>query len=301
MPPSFEFAVVAELTHSADQWFTLVRRCERLGYDALFVTDHTYQRLSAVPALAAAAPVSTGLRLGTYVLNNDLRNPAVMAREILTVHTLSGNRAVLGLGAGWMSADYRDTELPLDSGGTRYERLSAAVRTVKQVFAGRTGAGHPAASASAPACPSPPAFLLGGARRRTLTLAGREADIVSILPPLGPNGPNDYADGLPEKVDAQVAWVRAAAAGRSSPPLLNHLLWACVVTSDPPAALEALAKQLGYPPADMARMVPFLVGTIDQMALNLLARRDRWGFSLVTIPEVAMEQFAPVIALLRDE
>lgn len=297
MPPSFEFAVVAELTHSADQWFTLVRRCERLGYDALFVTDHTYQRLSAVPALAAAAPVSEGLSLGTYVLNNDLRNPAVMAREMLTVHTLSGNRAVLGLGAGWMSADYRDTELSLDSGGTRYARLSAAVRTVKRVFADRTGAGHLAASASAP----PPALMLGGARRRTLTMAGREADIVSILPPLGPYGPNDHADGLPEKVDTQVAWVRAAAAGRHSPPLLNHLLWSCVVTSDPAAAVEALAKQLGHPPADVARMVPFLVGTVDQLALNLLARRDRWGFSLVTIPEAAMEQFAPVIALLRDE
>ncbi|MFJ1812362.1 MULTISPECIES: hypothetical protein [unclassified Streptomyces] len=45
----------------------------------------------------------------------------------------------------------------------------------------------------------------------------------------------------------------------------------------------------------------FLVGSVDQLAWDLLAPCDRWGLSLVTIAEAAMEQFAPVIALLRGE
>lgn len=308
MLPPFEFAVIAELGHSADQWFSLVRRSESLGYDALYVTDHLYQRLSPVPALAAAAPISRTLRLGTFVLNNDLRNPAVMAREAMTIHTLSGHRAVLGLGAGWMPADYRDADLPLDPGGTRYERLRAAVRTVKRVFADRTEAhtsgedmatGLDRTPSTGPDPAAVPALMLGGGRRRTLTLAGQEADIVTIVPPLGPQGPVDHADSMPEQVDTQVAWVRAGAAGREKPPVLNYLLWACFVTDDPQSVLSTLAGRLGYPPEDVARMVPYLVGTADQLAQTLLTRRARWGFSLVTIPEAAIEQFAPVIAILR--
>jgi hypothetical protein len=62
-----------------------------------------------------------------------------------------------------------------------------------------------------------------------------------------------------------------------------------------------MATRLGYPPEDVARMVPYLVGMVDQLAQTLLARRERWGFSLVPVPEAAMERFAPVIALLRQQ
>ncbi|WP_326584645.1 LLM class flavin-dependent oxidoreductase [Streptomyces sp. NBC_00481] len=283
-PEPFRFAVVAELTYPPDHWRDLVRRCETLGYDALYVTDHAHQRLSPIPALTAAATLGDRLRLGTYVLNNDLRDPALVTRDLLTLHALSGHRAILGLGAGWLPADYRDTRLPLEPGPLRYERLRTALDTVRAVLAAADHA---------------PPLLVGGARRRILTLAGQQADIVSIVPPLGPTGPLDPADGLPERVDARMNWVREGAVGRPRPPLLNHLVWACLVTEDPSPVRAALAAHLGHSLKDVARMVPYLIGTVDEVAEALLARRERWGFSLVTVPEAAVETFVPVMSLLR--
>lgn len=285
----FEFAVVAEPDFGAAEWAQLVHRIEDLGYDALMVTDHLQLRLAAVPALASAAALSNRIRLGSYVLNSDLRNPTLLARDMATVHTLSAGRAIVGLGAGWMRADYERTGTTLDTGPTRFDRLRAAMPAVRKVLD---------AAAAADATAAPP-LLLGGARRRMLEFAGREADIISVLPPLGPDGPDGYAPMLADRVDAQLAWVRAGAAGRTKPPILNHLLWGCYVTPDPAAVSSALARALGCAPHHVPDLVPYLVGTVEQIAEILLARRARWGFSLITVPASQAADFVPVMRALR--
>lgn len=284
----FEFAVVAEPDYGAAEWLTVIRSSEEFGYDALLVTDHLRLRLAAVPALAMAAGVSSRIRLGTYVLNSDLRSPALLASEMATVHTLAGGRAVVGLGAGWMRDDYVQAGAELKAGVSRFDRLRAALPKVREVLA----------AAAAADGTSPPPLLLGGARRRMLELAGREADIVSLLPPMGPDGPTEYTGMLDDSVEAQLAWVRAGAAGRDVPPRLNHLLWGCFVTRDPAAVTEALARRWGCSPQTVPRLVPYLVGTAEQVAQELLARRERWGFSLVTVPVRMAAAFVPVMRLL---
>ena len=61
----------------------------------------TIDQAAPLPALAAAAAVTSRLRLGTFVLNNDLRHPAVLAQEAATVDLISNGRLDLGMGAGW--------------------------------------------------------------------------------------------------------------------------------------------------------------------------------------------------------
>ncbi|HXM56384.1 MAG TPA: LLM class flavin-dependent oxidoreductase, partial [Candidatus Dormibacteraeota bacterium] len=61
------------------------RRAEALGYDALVIPDHLLQQFAPLPALAAVAGATTRLRVGTFVLNNDLRHPAVVAQELATL------------------------------------------------------------------------------------------------------------------------------------------------------------------------------------------------------------------------
>ncbi|MER6563283.1 TIGR03621 family F420-dependent LLM class oxidoreductase [Streptomyces sp. NPDC001027] len=290
-PPSFEFAVVVEPNHSAKDWSAVVRSCEDLGYDTLLVTDHLHLRLAAVPALAMAAGLTTRIRLGSYVLNSDLRDPVLLAKEMATVHTLSEGRAVVGLGAGWLRTDYEQAGIAMKAGAARVERLRAALRPVREVLA---------EAAATNGSPVPP-LLLGGARRRILELAGREADIVGVLPPLGPAGPADYTCMLADHADTQLDWVRAGAAGRITPPRLNHLLWGCFVTRDPAAVNDALARSLGCPPQLVPQLVPYLVGTVDQVARELLARHARWGFTLVTVPSRAATSFAPVMRALRRQ
>jgi alkanesulfonate monooxygenase SsuD/methylene tetrahydromethanopterin reductase-like flavin-dependent oxidoreductase (luciferase family) len=67
---------------------------------------------AAMPALAALAPATTTLRLGTLVFDNDLRNPVVLAREIAVLDVLSGGRFEWGMGAGWLDRDYLGTASP---------------------------------------------------------------------------------------------------------------------------------------------------------------------------------------------
>jgi probable F420-dependent oxidoreductase len=286
----FEFAVVAEPDYSSAEWSAVVRGSEDLGYDALLVTDHLQLRLAAVPALAMAAAVSSRIRLGTFVLNSDLRIPALLAAEMATVHTLSEGRAVVGLGAGWMHADYEQASVDLKPGVSRFDRLRVAVTQVKKILAEAAAVDGAAA----------PALLLGGGRRRMLELAGREADIVSVLPPLGPYGPTGYTTMLDDTVEAQLGWVRAGAAGRDVAPRLNHLVWGCFVTDKPAVVTGGLARYWGCPPQMVPRLVPYLVGNAEQIAQELLARRERWGFTLVTVPASVAAAFAPVMGLLRS-
>jgi alkanesulfonate monooxygenase SsuD/methylene tetrahydromethanopterin reductase-like flavin-dependent oxidoreductase (luciferase family) len=78
------------------------RRAQELGFDVLVVPDHLDESFAPIAALASAAAATSTLRLGTYVLNNDLRNPVVVAQEAITLDVLSGGRFELGLGAGHM-------------------------------------------------------------------------------------------------------------------------------------------------------------------------------------------------------
>lgn len=177
----FEFAVVAEPDFGAAEWAQLVHRIEDLGYDALMVTDHLQLRLAAVPALASAAALSNRIRLGSYVLNSDLRNPTLLARDMATVHTLSAGRAIVGLGAGWMRADYERTGTTLDTGPTRFDRLRAAMPAVRKVLD---------AAAAADATAAPP-LLLGGAAAGCWNSPAGKPTSSAYCPRWGRTGPTD--------------------------------------------------------------------------------------------------------------
>jgi probable F420-dependent oxidoreductase len=120
----FRFAVHAASAPSGEAWLDLARRAETLGYDTLLVTDHLGHQLAPIAALAAAAAVTSHLRIGPYVFANDFRHPLIMAREAATLDVLSNGRLELGLGAGWRTADYRQLGLPYEAPGRRIDRLA---------------------------------------------------------------------------------------------------------------------------------------------------------------------------------
>ena len=77
-------------------WSSFARRVESIGYGGLVMADHVVGNgLSPFPALAAAAAATTRLRLGTLVLDNDFRNPLLLAREAATVDVISSGRLEL--------------------------------------------------------------------------------------------------------------------------------------------------------------------------------------------------------------
>ena len=61
------------------------RRAEAMGYSALMIPDHLVDILAPVPALATIAAVTERIRIGTFVFNNDLRHPAVLAHDLASL------------------------------------------------------------------------------------------------------------------------------------------------------------------------------------------------------------------------
>src|ERR1700733_6035164 len=89
-----------------EEWVAAARRVEVLGFDVLLVPDHLNGQLAPLPSLMLAAEATSRIRLGTCLLNNDNRHPAVLAQEGATLDALTGGRVELGIGAGWHRAEY---------------------------------------------------------------------------------------------------------------------------------------------------------------------------------------------------
>jgi probable F420-dependent oxidoreductase len=291
----FRFGVVAAAARSADEWLAKVRRVESLGYASLVIPDNLRYTLAPLPALAAAAAATRTLRLGTYVLANDLRHPVLLAKDVATLDLLSGGRFELGIGAGRpdSAAENHMLGLSFDSGGVRVARLAESLGILKALLGGRRApdGGTYYHVPDAEISPSPTQqprvpILVAGAGRHMLSLAACEADIIALgLPP----------DATEATVAERIDWIRAAAGERFAEIELNINLMA--VGDQVP---RQLAARLHLTAQDLAERgsVAALMGGPDQMCEQLIARRERLGFSYVLVSDELMDAFAPVVERL---
>src|ERR1700724_1521114 len=102
----FRFGVNVWRAGSRAEWVDKARKIEELGYGVLTVPDHLADLFAPMAAALSAAEATQRMRVGTNVLNNDLRHPALVAREAATVDLLTDGRFELGLGAGHMEIEY---------------------------------------------------------------------------------------------------------------------------------------------------------------------------------------------------
>ena len=122
MTGALRFGIVAESVRNGPAWADHARAAEAAGVGSLLLRDHFSagafgQQLAPFSALAAAAAVTTRLRVGTLVLSNDFRHPAIVAHEAASLHLVSGGRFELGLGAGWYQPEYDAAGIAFDSAG----------------------------------------------------------------------------------------------------------------------------------------------------------------------------------------
>jgi len=290
----FRFGIVAATARTADEWADKARRVESLGYATLVIPDRVQHTLSPLPALTAAAAATTSLRVGTYVLANDFRNPVLLAKDAATLDVLSAGRFELGLGSGIpMPEDNQMLGIPFDSGSVRVDRLAESLSLLKRLWAGEraTAPGPHYAALDAAITPLPvqqprPPILIAAGSRRLLALAGREADIVALT-----MQPTAQESAVSEKV----GWLRGAAGERFEQLELNVNLMA--VGDQVPSQLR---MRMGVTAEDLARMgaFPALVGTTDQMCERLLRWRESLGISYVMVADELMEGLAPVVERL---
>jgi probable F420-dependent oxidoreductase len=307
VPPEqrpFRFGLMIETRGTTREGvIELARRAESHGFAVLLGSDHI-GRWAALPLLQAAAE-ATGLRIGSFVVNNDLRHPVMLAQELASIDQVTGGRLEIGIGAGWNRPTYEAAGLAFDPPASRLRRLEASVRILKQAMT--DGRIERQADDAYPAMrlegmprslqrPHPP-ILVGGGGRRLLSFAAREADVVALNPRSRPGGGLDDRDVTVEAVNRKIRTVREAAGKRWSRLEINIIIFD--VDPDhrrgkdpPPQRQHAIAED------ELPLSPHYLVGDPGEMAERLIERRERWGISYVAFRLPHLAAVAPLVERL---
>jgi probable F420-dependent oxidoreductase len=316
---AFRFAVQSFSAPSARVWRERARQVEALGYSALHLADHVIgpgpalaashhpvQELAAVPAMAVAAEATTTLRVGCRVFCQDHRHPILLAKEAATLDLLSEGRLELGLGAGWLRSEYEALGIRFDPAAVRIERLAETVAVVKAHLRGEplefTGKHHQVSGFSGVPRPvqDPVPLMIGGGGRRVLTLAAREADIVSLNfnNRSGVLGRDGVALSTAAETQRKIDWVREAAGARFEALELEIGAYFTFVGPHGAGAADGMGRALGLTADEMLDHPHALMGEVEAVCDRLRARRERFGIHYVTVPDTALAAFAPVVAKL---
>jgi probable F420-dependent oxidoreductase len=287
------------------------RRAEQLGYHALVVPDHLIEQLSPVVAMTTVAAATSKLRASAFVLNNDLRHPAVLAQDLASIDVLSGGRLDVAIGAGWNKPEYDAIGLPFDPTPRRQARLAESITVLKGLFAGEpfSFAGEFYTITDYTGYPVPvqrphPPFFIGGGGRRTLALAGREANIVGLAPRILPGVKLDTPSLTLAATREKVEWVREAAGDRFDSLEFNIYpsAWPVTVTDDLHGevrrVIDELRSRTGFElTEDEVIDSPHLfIGSIDRLVEKFLHLREELGISSILLG--ALDELSPVLERL---
>jgi F420-dependent oxidoreductase-like protein len=279
----------------------LWRHTEATGWDVACVTDHfmpnTKEReganLEAWSTLSALAALVPRIQVGTIVLGNTYRHPAVLAKMAAQVDIISGGRLLLGLGAGWQENEHEAYGIPFYTMRERLERLDEACQVMRSLWTQprSTFKGRYYTLSDAPLqpkalqTPHPELMIGGGGEKVTLRTVARHADHWNVW-----GGPKVLAHkgGILDE--------HCAAAGRDPRALRRSANMALLIT-DSKAEVNSLAETLG---ARMGRHAAdardtCLAGSPQQIR-DILAELRAARVDTVFIPTL----FRPLPELRRD-
>jgi len=309
-PRPFRFGVQASTATNRKDWVDLAKRVEDNGYDVFTMPDHFGDQLAPVPALMTAADATSTLRIGALVWDNDYKHPLVLAKELATMDVLSDGRVEIGIGAGWMISDYDESGIPYDSPKVRIDRFEEGLAIIKGAMGGEpfSHTGEHYTITNHNGLPKPvqgpcPPILIGGGGKRVLGLAAREADIIGINGTMtaGVVGPDAISTMTAEAVDEKIAIVHAAAGSRMEQIEMNVRVFLVNVTDDRDGVMDAMSSGIGVPRSFMEESPFALIGSPEQMIEDIIARREKWGFSYLIVGADDVEPFAPVVAALAGK
>lgn len=112
---------------------------ERTGWHGVWIADHFMQNSDdlatpvneALALIAGLAARTERVRVGSMVLGNTYRHPAVVANAAATIDQMSNGRFVLGIGAGWQVNEHEFYGIELPSVGRRLARFEEACQVIK--------------------------------------------------------------------------------------------------------------------------------------------------------------------------
>ncbi|AOW93787.1 F420-dependent oxidoreductase [Rhodococcus sp. WMMA185] len=304
----------------ARRFVKLAQKAEELGFDSFMIPDHLGNQVGPIAALGALAVATDKIRLGTAVLANGFRHPAILAKDAATIDVLSGGRLELGIGAGWMKEEF-------DKGGIDYERPAVRIAKLEETLQildtllrgqecnfdgeyyqikGLKGSPRPRQG------PRPP-IAVGGGGPKMLALAANYADIISVATPTSKEGKLLLSGVTLEKTIERVDRIREAAGDRFDDIELNWTITTIVITDDreQTAEMALAALDQGFPPnieVDTKLSVedilssPYLaIGSFDEIADQIRMVRQATTMSYVGVFPTQMDAFAPIISQLKGE
>ena len=297
----------------AARWAAELRRIEDLGFYAATVSEH-YSRgwtMDALTAMNFALASTTRLRAMPLVLINDLHHPAILAKAIATADVLSGGRAAVGIGAGWLADDYKALGAYYDAAPVRIDRLTEALQVIITFFSGLpvTFGGRHYRLDGLEALPRSvqdprPPVLVGGGGPRMLALAGSLADIAGVHAQLGPGGFDaGAAEGLSRaSIDKKISLVAAAAseAGRPVPAIQFTCYDVNIAGVQVTPIRPSFSDFIDAHPTSFADSPTSLRGEISKCVDDLQRWRDELGISYWNLGG-NVDAIAPIVARLSAE
>ena len=311
MPDAIRFCLSKARAESADEWEAVARSAERAGYRVLHVPDHL-GALSPAVAMQAAASVTERLRVGSFVINNDFRNPLILAQEAASVDLLSRGRLELGLGAGWNVPEYEAASIAFDSASVRIRRLEESVTVLRRLFAGEevTFEGEHYSISEYQLSPLPAQggglpILIGGNGDKLLGVAARHATIIGFTGfttrPTGPTFDHFTVGGLANRIQL----VRREAGDRFGGLELNVLVQRAEVTEEGAATIAALREEwaggagANLSAHDIADSPFVLIGTVDEIRAKVVRLHETLGLGSFTVFADRSEGFDEVVRSFR--
>jgi len=173
----------------------LAQRVDDAGWHAVYLCDHFMPHdpngsapdgpvLECWTTLSALATQTTAVRLGSLVLGNTYRHPAVVANMAAALDRVSGGRVVLGMGAGWQPNEHAAYGIPLPAVLERIDALDEACSIIRALLdrPRSSAVGSVYRLVEAPCDPKPvqhrlPLLVGGGGEQRMLRVAARHADV----------------------------------------------------------------------------------------------------------------------------
>lgn len=266
-------------------------RAERAGFDVFQIIDFA-GALSPLVALSAVARATSKIRLGPFVLNTALWNPATICRDLATVDRISDGRLEVALGSGISLPDTRG--LMPQTRDERFERLRETIAALKATV---TDPGI------TPGFVRRPRLAVAGTVDRALKLAAEEADtfLIASVPPVPKvEGLEAYAVIPERKATAAYLGRLRDFAGARADSLEIGTSAEVILVRDTDAALAELAKTHVYlTPEQIFESPKMLVGSLDQVVDQIVQRRTELGISYQSLRAATPEELAPVIDAVR--
>lgn len=254
-----------------DSPFAILGTSERVVYDGW----------EPLAALAAAAALTTRVKLMTHILMSPLRNTGILVKQVTTIDAISNGRLMLGVGVGSREDDFLAAPADLRGRGKRMEDQVAAMR--------RHWAGEPITEGVGVMGPRPgraggPPILMGGRTPNPLRRAGEIADGYIA-------GTNNTPQQMLEYYGhVEAAWKDAGRSGRPLMAAINY--YALGDAADVERGVDDVRTYYSFMGPNRERVAGGTLTTPEAIRDSIRGYRDIGMDDYVLMPTIpSLEQF----------